>query len=537
MKDICPICKKEFELSNSQKQRKRKEPNAKLYCSPACRNKGISLSKTQERPILKCKYCGKEFEASRDQLTKYNKNPNINFFCCKGHAISYGSTVVNYEERAKKVSELAKDKDYIAARTAKAKQTNLERYGVENPFQAEVFKQKSRETKLEKYGDENYNNSEQIKQTYHNKSLEEKINISSKRSKTMKKVISSRTPEEWKKIKLKLSLAQKAIWENFSEEERAELINKFSIGQKNRWENMTEEEKSNIINKSLNNRDMLPRIISKINRKWATILNTDIFEKNIGKYSYDLQKDNTLIEIDPTYTHNNLLTTYYGSMPRNKLYHYNKSMIAKEAGYECIHIFDWDDENKIKYMFQDKKILYARNLKIKNVLIEDCDIFLDNYHLQNTCKNQEIRLGLYQDAILIEIMTFGTPRYNKNYEWELLRLCTHKDYKVVGGAEKLFKEFLNRYEPNSIISYCDFSKFTGSVYERLGFKQEGNAKPSKHWSKGTQHITDNLLRQRGYDQLFGTNYGKGTSNEELMLENGWLPIYDCGQLTFIWRKE
>ena len=277
MKDICPICKKEFELSNSQKQRKRKEPNAKLYCSPACRNKGISLSKTQERPILKCKYCGKEFEASRDQLTKYNKNPNINFFCCKGHAISYGSTVVNYEERAKKVSELAKDKDYIAARTAKAKQTNLERYGVENPFQAEVFKQKSRKTKLEKYGDENYNNSEQIKQTYHNKSLEEKINISSKRSKTMKKVISSRTPEEWKKIKLKLSLAQKAIWENFSEEERAELINKFSIGQKNRWENMTEEEKSNIINKSLNNRDMLPRIISKINRKWATILNTNIF--------------------------------------------------------------------------------------------------------------------------------------------------------------------------------------------------------------------------------------------------------------------
>ena len=134
-------------------------------------------------------------------------------------------------------------------------------------------------------------------------------------------------------------------------------------------------------------------------------------------------------------------------------------------------------------------------------------------------------------------MTFGKPRYNKNYEWELLRLCSHKDFKVVGGAEKLFKHFLEMQSPNSIISYCDYSKFSGEVYNRLGFKQKGNPKPSKHWSRGEEHITDNLLRQRGYDQLFNANYGKGTSNEQLMLENGWLPIYDCGQLVFIWDKQ
>lgn len=137
---------------------------------------------------------------------------------------------------------------------------------------------------------------------------------------------------------------------------------------------------------------------------------------------------------------------------------------------------------------------------------------------------------------LIELMTFGKPRYNKNYEWELLRLCTHKDYKVVGGAERLFKYFIKTYKPNSIISYCDFSKFNGDVYNRLGFKQKGNIIPSKHWSKNNKHITDNLLRQRGYDQLFKTNYGKGTSNEELMILNGWLPVYDCGQITYIWKN-
>nr|DAX73793.1 MAG TPA: Protein of unknown function (DUF2812) [Caudoviricetes sp.] len=42
---------------------------------------------------------------------------------------------------------------------------------------------------------------------------------------------------------------------------------------------------------------------------------------------------------------------------------------------------------------------------------------------------------------------------------------------------------------------------------------------------------------RGFDQLFGTMYGKGTSNEELMLEYGWKPIYDCGQLVFFYKPE
>lgn len=175
-------------------------------------------------------------------------------------------------------------------------------------------------------------------------------------------------------------------------------------------------------------------------------------------------------------------------------------------------------------------------MSLKEVDKVECDEFLNNFHLQNTCIGQSIRLGLYLDNQLVQIMTFGKPRYNRNYEWELLRLCTHKDYKIVGGAEKLFKEFLKIQSPTSILSYCDFSKFTGDVYTRLGFRQIGTLCQSKHWSKGNKHITDNLLRQRGFDQLFNTDYGKGTSNEGLMILNHWLLVFDCGQLTFVWEK-
>lgn len=87
------------------------------------------------------------------------------------------------------------------------------------------------------------------------------------------------------------------------------------------------------------------------------------------------------------------------------------------------------------------------------------------------------------------------------------------------------------------------SKFTGRIYSRLGFILEEQTKPQKIWSdRKEKYITDNLLRQRGFDQLVGSKlnppeiYGKGTDNEILMLEHKWLPIYDCGQKVFSYLK-
>ena len=129
-------------------------------------------------------------------------------------------------------------------------------------------------------------------------------------------------------------------------------------------------------------------------------------------------------------------------------------------------------------------------------------------------------------------MTFGKPRYDKHHSVELLRLCTKPGYTVAGGASRLFKFATENYGLSDIISYCDLSKFSGDIYETIGMHLIRTTPPQEIWSRGNQKITANLLRQRGYDQLFKTNYGKGTSNEQLMIENGWLPVYDCGQLVY-----
>lgn len=134
-------------------------------------------------------------------------------------------------------------------------------------------------------------------------------------------------------------------------------------------------------------------------------------------------------------------------------------------------------------------------------------------------------------------MTFGKPRYNKNFNWELLRLCSHKDYIIIGGSNKLFGYFLKNND-GSIISYCDNSKFNGDVYLKLGFSLRDFGKPKKHWYNISKniHITDNLLLQLGFDKLFKTNYGKGTSNEMLMIEHGFLYVYDCGQSSYEYKR-
>ena len=168
---------------------------------------------------------------------------------------------------------------------------------------------------------------------------------------------------------------------------------------------------------------------------------------------------------------------------------------------------------------------------------EDTSEYLNQYHLQNTCRGQKIRLGLYYKDELVSLMTFGKPRYNKNYEYELLRYCAN--YYVVGGVEKLFNHFVKTYNPSSVVSYCDLSKFGGAVYDNLGFMLLKINAPRKHWYsyKEGRHITGSFLLQHGYDRIFHENYGKGTSNEGLIAERGYFPVYDCGQATYVWEKD
>lgn len=280
-----------------------------------------------------------------------------------------------------------------------------------------------------------------------------------------------------------------------------------------------------------------PELISVTNQKFAERLNAagleTTMEKVVGNRSFDIAivGTNILIELDPTYTHN-AYGNHYGD-GLNKYYHRDKSQIAAENGYRCIHVFDWDNWTSIINIVKPiERKIHARECTIYKINKNVGDEFLSKYHIQGTCRGQQLYLGLVHQGQLVQLMTFGQPRFDKHYYVELLRLCTLPGTIVNGGASRLFSFATEKFGLYNIISYCDLAKFSGTVYEKIGMRFKRRTPPQEIWSKSTQRITANLLRARGFDQLFGTNHGKGTSNEELMIADGWLPVYDCGQRVY-----
>jgi len=415
-------------------------------------------------------------------------------------------------------SENAKNTNKLALE--KRNKTLKEKYGVTNVFQLDDVKNKIKETNLEKYGVENVGQNPEI-QNKAKQTMVDRYGVTSMFAK----------PEV--KEKVKASLIKRFGTTHFTALE--EVQNKIKETNLEKYGVEYTCLTDNCISK-LQAKDSKPNLAFKQLLEDANIMNYER-EYRISNRSYDFKIINTLIEINPSATHNH---TYgiHGQAPMEIEYHKNKSNLAIENGFHCIHIFDWENPEKILHLIQPKETIGARKCEIKEVSIEDTNTFLNQYHIQGSCQHQTIRLGLYYNNELVEIMTFGKPRYSKITEFELLRLCTIKTHTIVGGSSKLFNYFINNYNPKSIVSYCDLSKFTGDVYKQLGFKLKNKGVPTRHWYniKTGAHYTDNFIRKHGYDNLFGTSYGKGTSNIELMRQNGYVEVYDCGQATYIWTR-
>ena len=96
-----------------------------------------------------------------------------------------------------------------------------------------------------------------------------------------------------------------------------------------------------------------------------------------------------------------------------------------------------------------------------------------------------MKLGLFYENELVAVMTFGKPRFNKNYEYELIRYATKSGYQVLGGAGKLLKYFERNYNPKNIITYADRSYSQGNMYKQIGFKYYSQTTPNYNWVKGS----------------------------------------------------
>lgn len=242
---------------------------------------------------------------------------------------------------------------------------------------------------------------------------------------------------------------------------------------------------------------------------------------------------------------------YWHSYPvKDMKYHQDKSIQAAKVGIRLIHIFEyeWKDskiQEKIKnYLYDIVKSdsidrVYARNTVVSEISPAEQYKFQDKYHLQGRA-TASIHLGIYQDTDkdkkdLLGIMTFGKPRFNSQYEYELVRMCFKPKVSVVGGAQKMFKHFLNTYKPKQILTYSDISKFTGGVYKQMGMRviqDNPMTVPNYVWVR-PQDSSFLSRYQTTKQKLIDSGLGSDDQTEnDIMTWSGYVKVYDCGQLKY-----
>ncbi len=160
--------------------------------------------------------------------------------------------------------------------------------------------------------------------------------------------------------------------------------------------------------------------------------------------------------------------------------------------------------------------LRAHNCSIVLCSKQTEEAFIDENHYQGFRPSEECYALKDENGQIVEMMTFCKPRYNKSYTWELLRLCTKKDYQVSGGASKLFTAFIENHPNESIISYCNESKFSGKIYEALGFKKVSTCSSYHYEKDGKSYHRSNFQRWK-LEQLY-PQYDRNKYTERQIME-------------------
>ena len=444
-----------------------------------------------------------------------------------------------------------KRKEYYNKRLEKTKRTKLKKYGNENYQNVE----KGKETKLKKYGNENYNNREKSNKTFKdNNSVVSKVSkykktclerygvenyfMSEEYLSNVKEKNKNEIGFEWynqRHYKNYDNLNENFVRNNFIKN-GAFLIDDFgdyfNMAEKatkylyKRKFNIVEPTKTNTIYKQFEIFNLIKTENKLYNYKLIGLKEIDIVLPDIKLG----------IEYDGLIFHSEGLLNEGRVRNVDKNYHLNKLELCLEKGYDLFHIFESDNIDIWISMINNRlgfnERIYARKCIIKELKSTEIKDFLNNNHLQGFI-NSSINLGLYHNNELVSVMTFSKPRFNKKYDYELIRFCNKLNTSVIGSASKLFNYFIKNYNPKSIISYANRRFSNGSIYEKLGFKFLRKTAPNYFYFKPSIRIlmSRNQFQKHKLANLLD-KFDENLSESENMFNNGYRRIYDCGNLVY-----
>lgn len=231
------------------------------------------------------------------------------------------------------------------------------------------------------------------------------------------------------------------------------------------------------------------------------------------------------IEINGIYWHSEIF--------KEKDYHLTKHTLCENAGIRLMQFYCFEIENKfelVKSMIKSSLGLldkiYARECKIVELTSKEYSQFLNKNHIQNSV-NSSYRYGLVHDGKIVSVMGFSKSRFKSKEEFELMRFANAINTTVIGGANKLYRNFIKKQQPKSIVSYCQKRLFTGNMYEKIGMRYHKSTPPNYFWAKGAD------IKTRYQTQKHRLN--TKVSEKEHMTSLGYYRVFDCGQRRYVYN--
>lgn len=355
--------------------------------------------------------------------------------------------------------------------------------------------------------------------------------------------------------KEKMSDIQKKAWSNEELLEKHSELQKETHGSEIYRQKVSKQMKE--YSASLTEEEKTARYMKSVNtKKEKGTLYESASEKTLKEYidslgfnneKYVEGKDNNRFEIDIYIPKKKIGIeyngTYYhsinGGNKRKIAYHFNKNVYAEKQGIELIQIWEDQWKNKrdlikdiiaIRLGISTEKSIYARKCELKEINTSTYRKFCESNHIQGY-RSASVKLGLYYDELLVQVASFNKARsYGNNslsqYEWEWIRGCCLRGYSIVGGTSKLFKYFVDKYNPSSVLCYCDWNLFSGKGYEKCGFKLEGYTGPDLFFVVNSSSMA-----------RINRNPYSNKQHKEMVKQGKLFECHGCGSKKYVWYKE
>ena len=411
----------------------------------------------------------------------------------------------------------------------KIMRTNLERYGVQYPMQSEEIRNKSKATCLDKYGVEYFSQSEA--------SIEMKKND----TQSVEKMLSTKKFNYLEAHDDIIDMDSTQFICKCNNYDCDKCIEKqFKIPKTVYWTRKDRgiELCTNILPvKPLSGTSIelfIRDILDEYNIEYETNNRTIISPKELDIY---ILSHKIAIECNGIFWHSDQY--------KNSTHHFEKFNNCREKDIQLLTIWEdqvWNKPEIVRSIILSKlgiheNRIYARKCIIKEINNKSCQEFLEKNHIQGKTISGT-RIGLYYNDELVSVMVFGHTRKGIGNEngIELIRFCNKLNTQVIGGASKLFNYYLKNYNPSKIISFSSNDISLGELYKKLGFEHENTSK-SSYWyidpKTFQRHHRSNFTKSR----LVKEGYDSSLSEHQIMIDRGYLKIYDSGQQKWIYDRD